>query len=411
MFGGDARHTGRRGGPAPRTRPTEQWSAAVGGVVAGSPTIGPDGTIYVAAHDGGLTAVSPDGKPRWRFAMGDRSWSTPAVASDGTIYVGSDDDHLYAVTADGKLKWKLRLGACDPRGFGPESSRCDVDGGPTIGPDGTIYVGGDGIHAIWPDGTLRWKLATPEHVASTPALGSDGTVYAGCQDDALYAVAPDGKKRWEVRTGGDVDAAPAVGADGTIYVGSDDHALWSVSPDGAVNWKVVTGAEIRGGAAIGADGTVYVGSLDGAVYAIAPSGQVRWKVAAADKIVATPGIATNGTILGDGTDIYGKGYPDCVLVARKELIAKEPEVVKNVIRAFFEAEYEIENNFEEAAKLTIGKYYKTDMTSLLAAAKAQPPGIDIRDQRDFMFSRAQSMRELNYISKEPEKEVVNFTLL
>ncbi len=72
-------------------------------------------------------------------------------------------------------------------------------------------------------------------------------------------------------------------------------------------------------------------------------------------------MATNGTILGDGTDIYGKGYPDCVLVARKELIAKEPEVVKNVIRAFFEAEYEIENNFEEAAKLTIGKYYKTDI--------------------------------------------------
>ena len=122
-------------------------------------------------------------------------------------------------------------------------------------------------------------------------------------------------------------------------------------------------------------------------------------------------MATNGNILGDGTDIYGTGYPDCVLVARKELIAQEPEVVKNVIRVFFEAEYEIENNFEEAAKLTIGKYYKTDMTNLLAAAKAQPPGIDIRDQRDFMFSRAQSMRELNYISKEPEKAVVNFTLL
>ena len=35
-----------------------------------------------------------------------------------------------------------------------------------------------------------WKLATPEHVASTPAVGADGTVYAGCQDDALYAIAP-----------------------------------------------------------------------------------------------------------------------------------------------------------------------------------------------------------------------------
>jgi outer membrane protein assembly factor BamB len=47
---------------------------------------------------------------------------------------------------------------------------------------------------VWPDGTLRWKLATAEHVASTPALGADGTVYAGSQDDALYAVAPDGTR-------------------------------------------------------------------------------------------------------------------------------------------------------------------------------------------------------------------------
>jgi NitT/TauT family transport system substrate-binding protein len=84
--------------------------------------------------------------------------------------------------------------------------------------------------------------------------------------------------------------------------------------------------------------------------------------------------ATNGNILGDGTDIYGDGYPDCVLMARKELIAKEPEVVKGVIRAFLEAQYEIEANFEEAATLTSGKYYKTDMTTLLAADKAQPPG-------------------------------------
>src|SRR5262245_7218315 len=297
MFGGDARHTGRRGGAAPAKAPKEAWSVGVGGPVAGSPTIGPDGTIYVASHDGGLYAIDATGKVKWTFKTSDRSWSTPAVAEDGTIYIGSDDDHLYAVKPDGTLKWKLHLGACDPKGFGPESSRCDVDGGPTIGPDGTIYVGGDGIHAVWPNGTLRWKLATAEHVASTPALGGDGTVYAGCQDDALYAVAPDGTKRWEVRTGGDVDAAPMVGGDGTIYVGSDDKALYAIAPDGKVSWKTLTGDSIHGGAALGADGTIYVGSLDGDLYALAPTGAVRWKVATADKIAATPGIAANKTIL------------------------------------------------------------------------------------------------------------------
>src|SRR5215470_287084 len=223
MFGGDARHTGRRGGPAPRGQPAEQWSAAVGGAVAGSPTIGPDGTVYVASHDGGLYAFGPDGNQRWKFAMGDRSWSTPAVAADGTIYVGSDDDHLYAVTAAGKLRWKLRLGDCDPGGFGPESSRCDVDGGPMIGPDGTIYVGGDGIHAIWPDGTLRWKLATPEHVASTPAIGDDGTVYVGSLDGALYAIAPTGQVRWKLAAADKIVATPGVASNGTILIGAEDE--------------------------------------------------------------------------------------------------------------------------------------------------------------------------------------------
>jgi NitT/TauT family transport system substrate-binding protein len=121
--------------------------------------------------------------------------------------------------------------------------------------------------------------------------------------------------------------------------------------------------------------------------------------------------ATNGSFLGDGVDIYGQGYPDCVLLGQKKVVDKEPEVVKNVIRAFFDAEYQIETNIDEAAKLMVGKYYKTDMASLLSAAKAQPPGIDIRDKREFMFGRARSMRELNYISKDPDQDFVNFKLL
>ncbi|PPS40968.1 ABC transporter substrate-binding protein [Chroococcidiopsis sp. TS-821] len=121
--------------------------------------------------------------------------------------------------------------------------------------------------------------------------------------------------------------------------------------------------------------------------------------------------STNGNVLGDGTDIYGAGYPDCVVAARNELIQNEPEVVKNVIRTFFEAQYLIENNFEEAAQTTIDKYYKTDMASLLQAAQAQPPGVDIRGKRDFMYSRAESMMALNYINQKPDENFVNFSLL
>jgi NitT/TauT family transport system substrate-binding protein len=118
-----------------------------------------------------------------------------------------------------------------------------------------------------------------------------------------------------------------------------------------------------------------------------------------------------GNRLGDGIDLYGNGYPDCVVAVRKELIQSDPTLVKDVIRTFMEAEFEVENNFQEAAKTTIDKYYKTDMQSLIKSAQTQPPGIDIRDQRGFMYSRAQSMKELNYIQTEPNDAFVDFTLL
>ncbi len=304
MFGGNAQNTGVLAGAAPATKPKELWSISAGGPIVGSPTVGPDGTIYFTSHDKKLYAVTADGKIRWTFETGDRMWSTPAVAEDGTVYTGSDDDHLYAVDgATGKEKWRFRVGTCDPPiGFGPEGTRCDVDGGPTIGPDGSIYTGGDGVYAVWPDGTLRWKFATPEHVITAPALAPPGspragTVYAGCLDDAVYAIESDGTKSWEMRTRRDIESSPAVAPDGTIYVGGDDDKVYAIAPDGTVRWKVVTGGDVRSSPAVAKDGTVFVGSHDGSLYAIAPSGQVEWRFSAADKIHGSPAVATNGTIL------------------------------------------------------------------------------------------------------------------
>lgn len=304
MYGGNAQNTGHLAGPVPDQVPTQRWAMQAGDAIVGSPTIGPDGSIFVASHDGKLYALGPDGAQRWSHATGDRIWSTPAVTEDGTVYIGSDDDTLYALDGStGALRWRFRVGQCDPPvGFGPEGVRCDVDGGPTLGPEGTIYVGGDGVYAIAPDGSLRWKMATAERVATAPALALPdgphaGTVYAGCLDDTLYAIGPDGTRTWSFRTRGDIESSPAVGPDGTIYVGSDDDKVYALDPSGSLRWAVVTGGDVRASPAIGLDGTIYAGSYDGSLYAIAPSGDVKWRFATAGKIHAAPAIATNGTIL------------------------------------------------------------------------------------------------------------------
>ena len=142
------------------------------------------------------------------------------------------------------------MGACPQRvGIGPEASRCDVDAGPTVGPDGVIYTGGDGIYAINPDGTLRWRFATGGHVSSAPARAArrDGGGRLPGRPGLRHR--PRRQKRWDFRAGGDVESAPAIGDDGTIYVGSDDHKLYALGADGTLRWAFTTGGDMRASAA------------------------------------------------------------------------------------------------------------------------------------------------------------------
>lgn len=299
MFGGNAQNTGTLAGAAPLVKPEQIWELHFDKPIVGSPSVGPNGTIYVTSHDHKLHAVDPDGSLLWSFATQDRIWSTPAIAEDGTVYTGSDDDHLYAIDgATGELKWKYRVGACtEPTGFGPDGTRCDVDGGPTLGPDGSIYVGGDGLYALWPNGTLRWKFATPQHVPTAPALAANGMIYIGCMDDVVYAVRPDGTKEWEFRTTRDIESSIAVAQDGTLYFGGDDDKVYALAPDGTQKWKIVTGGDVRASPSIAPDGTIYVGSYDKKLYALSASGVVKWRFSAADKIHGAVGIAQNGVLL------------------------------------------------------------------------------------------------------------------
>ncbi len=77
------------------------------------------------------------------------------------------------MTPDGKVKWKF---------FDAESGR--VSWRPAIGAEGTVFLSGDGLWAVNPNGTLKWKY---EHEVGSPVLGDDATIYAICDDEKLCA--------------------------------------------------------------------------------------------------------------------------------------------------------------------------------------------------------------------------------
>jgi outer membrane protein assembly factor BamB len=331
QFHGDPSHTGRSRFRAPIVAPREIMHVATGGVVYSAPAIG-DGFLAFGSHDRSIylvdhlshTAGGADDAPeiRWRRPTGDLVWCAPALAA-GVMYVGSDDDHLYALDlADGTVRWQYHAGPCrNATAPGPEGARCDVDG-VTVANDGTIYAAADGLYALAPDGSLKWKFASSgpggraAHCTGAPTVSTDGsTIYVGCQDDTFYAVASDGTKRWDFRTGDDVDGAAAVGADGTVYFGSDDRKLYALSPEGQVRFQLSTGGAIRSSPAIGTDGTVYVGSFDGSLYATRPNGAVAFTFRTADRILSSPTIDAAGVVLIGSEDdrLYAVG-PDGRLV-------------------------------------------------------------------------------------------------
>jgi len=254
---------------------------------------------FGTAHGGAPGALN------WSYTATSPIYSSPTVGANGTIYVGgggimdvwenpTGGNDLYALNPDGSLKWSYATGDT-------------IWSSPAIGGDGTIYVGSadNKLYAFKDSGskgTLRWSYATGDSIFSSPAIGPDGTIYVGSYDGSLYAIKDSGAKgtrKWYYATEDSISSSPAIGSDGTVYVGSLDQKLYAIKPNGALKWSYATGDSIYSSPAIGVDGTIYVGSNDGKLYAIKDSGAqgtLKWSYTTGDSISSSPAIGSDGTI-------------------------------------------------------------------------------------------------------------------
>jgi outer membrane protein assembly factor BamB len=223
----------------------------------------------------------------WTYATGGAiQYAGPSIGQDGTIYVGSTDNNVYALNSNGSLKWSYTTGN-------------KIYGSPVISADGTIYTGSyDGkLYALNPDGTPKWNYTTGARIYGSPAIGPDGTIYVGSYDKNLYALNPDGTLKWRYTAGNYFYyTTPAIGPDGTVYIGNYDSNLYAFNPDGTLKWSYTTGGRIYGAPAIGSDGTIYIGSYDKKFYAINPDGTLKWSYTTGNYIYGSPAIGSDGTV-------------------------------------------------------------------------------------------------------------------
>ena len=253
----------------------------------GRATIAQDGTVYAGGWTGiFLMAFQPDATMAWDFPA--TGVICTAIGRNGTIYAPSNTGILFAVRPDGTQLWSFNMGS-------DSSVGC-----PVVGGDRTIYVGGDEtLFAIHPDGTEAWSFNTGALIRSAPSIGPDGTIFVGSDSDSLYALDPsDGSENWSFPTGGDISSIPTIAPDGTIYVGSADNHLYAINPNGTEAWKFLTGWHVAN-IALAADGTVFFSSWDQRVYAVDAAGNELWRY-------LTCGVPRGGFIIGaDGTVYVG----------------------------------------------------------------------------------------------------------
>ncbi len=260
-----------------------------------------------------LIKIMPDGHIVWNVTIYPAPW-WPLVYND-TVYVtsyiqpppcgGTSPRYLYAISVDGHIKWKHEF---QPSSWGGFSQM-------VVNKYGEIFLNSDDgyTYAVYPNGTLKWKLKTDAWSGSDPAIYHN-TLYVATR--GLYAMDFNGTIKWMFKNK-EIGFTPVIGKDGTIYVAFDK--LYAISPNGVVKWK----ASIKGyvptldynkgriytvaGGLVGHNSTLFLYALD------TRNGDIIWKTEIGGNEITIPAVDKNGYIY--LTNNYARndtGYLFCI---------------------------------------------------------------------------------------------------
>lgn len=267
-----------------------------------APKVAPDGTVYMHSDD--LYAITSSGQIIWTKPSSDPK--PVDVGPDGTVYSGSGGT-VFAYTPAGTLLWTFTE---PPGGQG-------IMAGPTVGPDGNIYVitdgGGLGAFSLTPAGKLRWNVPGYINFQGTGLtrvpLDGDRLFFAedvvpGCTafSEGINSVTFDGQLTWCVSHSG--ISRPKASPNGNAHV-HDFGVLYTYTPAGDLAWSFSfpfpSGTLI--GPSVGPEGNVYIFHNYQDLWSLTPEGTVRWttKAAAGTNFPIEPAISPDGKTIVYGT--------------------------------------------------------------------------------------------------------------
>jgi outer membrane protein assembly factor BamB len=161
------------------------WSFDAGGDNDATPAVADDDTVIFGSDDGHVRAMAPGGAIRWLTQLGKPIRAPVAIGPDGTAYVATYGEEPFVAALDGATgveRWRFSTAPGEGAFYGIQS-------GALVDAEGYVYFGGRDhfVYCLSPKGELVWKYETGDQVDASPSIGPDGTLYVGSDDGKLYA--------------------------------------------------------------------------------------------------------------------------------------------------------------------------------------------------------------------------------
>ncbi|MGA1821547.1 MAG: PQQ-binding-like beta-propeller repeat protein [Thermoplasmatota archaeon] len=263
------------------------WSTRITENFFGYITMSESKILYASTHEGDLVAVNELGSILWRYDGSGQSYDCcPAVGPDGTIYYTTDDYHIHAVYPNGTQRWKINTGA----GVVTSSP-------PIVSENGTVYVGTgrNGLYAIDPNGSILWIADIEENLYYAPAMDNDGNIYVNSAGGEVFKVYPNGSVDWSVYLGAYAHCCLALTDNYEVIIGNDEGSLFCIRNDGTVRWEIDINGRMTESASIGYDGRIFVATESGVLISLDETGEILWNISF-DRLIGEPVVDIDGSV-------------------------------------------------------------------------------------------------------------------